>query len=279
MTLTRHRGTTWLTSRSIVFAAALFLAGSTGLRAQECLPIPLQGLPSLAQPGEVVRLTAALTNDCNMKIVDSATVVCRFDDGEEIRRDALLVPQRGDTEASVEIQVPDVGRPLSGECFIEFTQCNRTDRTCAAAISVPSPSVPGGGVKPPPFPSVPVPRSRPRPRPQTVPSAPSAGPPVHRSDRGTFVRGLGWLGVIAGLAAYADASSKEEEGRTAEADDSSKLGDQLLVASGALLLVGYGMRTTGFVDDEPEPRRRIRPMVAVDPIHRAVLLNVSLSFN
>ncbi len=281
MTLTLRSGTSCcLTLRSIVFTAVFLFFASTGLRAQGCLPISLQGFPDSAQPGERVHVTAALTNDCNLKIVDSATLVCRFEDGEEISREALLLPRSSDTEATVELELPEVDRPISGECFIEFTQCNRTDFTCAKSISVRGPSAPGRGPVPLNPRRSPAPPRRPQPRPQTVPSSPPVRPTVYRPERGAFARGLGWLGVAAGLAAYADASSKEEEGRTAEADDSTKLGNQILAASGALLLVGYTMKASGFAaDGGSEPTRRFRPMLAVDPVHRAVLFNVSFSFN
>lgn len=275
--------------RVVLLVSAVTWGGS--LQAQPCLQIPLLGLPRSVESGERIRVTAELTTACNLKVVDRATLICRFPDRPEVRRDVDLYAQRDYMQAEVVFEMPEVDRFVTADCHIEFTQCNERARTCAVEVEITAPVQPSDPVQPanPAPPSVRDPRPPPGPRrlpppPPTPrprsPSTPTTTAPSSGGSGGTFFKGLGWLGVAVGLAAYAEAGSLEQEGRLEEAQDSEELGNQVLVASGVLLLLGYGMDGAGFASDgDPPPPRRIRPMLAVDPVNRAVYVQVSLTFD
>lgn len=264
----------------LILVAMVLPCVSADLRAQACLSIPLQGLPSSVEAGERIRLTAELTTDCNFKVVDQATLICQFSDGEQVRQPLALAPRQGYTRAEVEVVIPDVDPGATGECFIEFVQCNQEARTCGVELAARGWDRARPPARPPaPRPS-PVPHPSPSGRAGSGSPAPSVGSTPRGGGLGTFLKGLGWIGVAVGLASYADASSKEEEGLTAEADDAEKLGNQVLLASGALLLLGHSVDANGFVADDSQPSpRRFRPMLAIDPVHRAVALHVSITFD
>jgi len=264
----------------LALAVVLLPCSSAGLRAQPCLSIPLQGLPSSVEAGERVRLAAELTTDCNFKVVDRATLICRFSDGQEVRQELSLLPQQDYTQADVEVVIPEVAAGVSGECFVEFVQCNQGARTCGESVTARGWSRVRPPVRPPePRPS-PVPRRPPPGSSGSEPPTPSVGSTPRGGGMSTFLKGLGWVGVAVGLASYADASSKEEEGLTVEADKAEERGNQILLASGALLFLGYSVDAHGFVADESQPSpRRFRPMLAIDPVHRAVAFQVSFTFD
>ena len=161
----------------LVFLTILLSIGSIpALQAQPCLPIPLAGLSDSLDAGERIRVTAQLTTGCNLAIVDDATLVCRFGDGREVRRDVLLHPRQseGYTQAEVQIEMPTVSGSVSGECFIELTQCNDTARTCAVDVVVSGVSRPTGGASP-----TPIPRPRTRhPAPKKPSSSSESGSPA-----------------------------------------------------------------------------------------------------
>lgn len=276
----RHRSPHRIGLRFLALMAALLASWGLDAQAQTCLPIPLEGLPGTVLAGETVSLSAELTTNCNFKIVDAATLVCHFSDGQEIRQSLSLMPSPGLTRAEAEVVIPDISQAVTGECFVEFTQCNQQVRTCGQALATTSWNRDRAPVRAPePRPST-VSRPSPSGGARSGPPPPSVASQSRGGGLGTFLKGLGWVGVAVGLASYADASSKEEEGLTAEADESEALGNEILVASSLLLVLGYSTDAKGFApNDDGPPRRRFQPMLAVDPVHRAVAVQVRFTFD
>ncbi len=256
----------------------LALVPAAAVRAQTCLETSLRGLPSVATAGTTVQVSAELGSDCNYKVVDAATLVCEYSNGVRTRAPMVLESGTAPAHATVELLLPDDGGSLTGECHVEFTQCNRTVRTCPLEIQVqhavapspsPTPATGSSGSTPPPV----WPTPNPPPRRRPAPGSQSASRP------GGFLRGLGWIGVTVGLAEYADASSKRQNGMLEEAKKSEDLGDQALAAGGVLLLLGYSASGSNFVADRETPQSwRFRPALAVDPVHRSLFVQVSFRF-
>lgn len=273
-------------------ALVCWMAGATAVQAQApCVEISLRGLPDAVRAGQRVRLTAELDSGCNYKVVDSATLSCVYPDGSEERRSLdLSGSNRGPTRAAATLKVPEVGTTGEVECAVEFSQCNEEHRTCPVIVRFegPEPETIEEGVAPtaqprqPPVPSESWRRRRASPPPPAPePPPPSPSPPRNDSrGGGRFVRGLGWIGVGVGVGVYADAGSKEQEGRFEESQESEELANQILAGSSVLLLIGYAIDGNGFLE-EPEvaPRRRVQPSLSIDPFHRAVMLRVSVRFD
>ena len=274
------------------FTIAMGLLGSLTAEAQEgCVAAPLGGLPETLRAGQSVRLTVELNSGCNYEVVDAATLVCSFVDGRSFRQ-ALDPPDDGPGRIEIAFVVPELETGGSGECHVEFSQCNEVHLTCAELASFQVPTL-GGDLDPRPEPQV---RPGRQPEGRRVPSAPPPRPPVGTrrpsptpapptapaarqasGDGGRFLRGLGWIGVAVGLGVYADAGSKEEEGRIEDAQKSEELAGQILAGSSVLLLMGYAIDANGYVTEREDVlQRRVQPSLSIDPFYGSVLLQVSV---